>query len=138
MAKARNTRDVGLQSRDEAPFPASDPFEQRIRQLRALAPDDVENTPNEQSIRRARGLLKRIRLMTRSTQNTAHLAHPFVTLIGDGIIQMEWKHGERYMEAEVPPKGPFSVWHENPSGEGEAHPRDVEEMTELFVLFWQS
>ena len=100
--------------------------------------NEGEDTPDERSVQRARSLLKRIRLMTRSTENAAHLANPFLTVIGGGLLQMEWKHESRYLEAEVPPEGPFLVWHDGPSGEGEAHPEDVDEMSQFLVSFWQS
>jgi hypothetical protein len=96
-----------------------------------------EITPDERSVQRARDLLVRIRLMIR-IEDAEHLANPFLTVIGGGFLQMEWKHGARYLEAEIPPEGPFSVWHDGPSGEGEAHPEDVDEMSQFLVRFWQS
>ena len=138
MAKARNSRDSGLSTRDATSLPKNDPFERRVLQLRGLALREGEQDLDVRSVQRARVLLKRIRLMTRGTENTALLANPFLTVIGGGFLQMEWKHGARYSEAEIPPEGPFSVWHDEPSGEGESHPEDVDAMSLFLVSFWQS
>ena len=128
MAKARSSRDSGLSTRQATPLSKNDPFERRIMQLRGLALEEGASELDERSVQRARSLLKRIRLMTRSAENAAHLANPFLTVIGGGFLQMEWKHGARYLEAEIPPEGPFSVWQDGPSGEGESHPEDVDEI----------
>lgn len=100
--------------------------------------DERESELDDRSVQRARGLLKRIRLMTQNTENAAFLDNPFLTVIGGGLLQMEWKHKARYLEVEIPPEGPFSVWNDGPSGEGEAHPEDVDEMCQFLVSFWQS